>query len=547
NDGPDSGNGTQFLSQLATGVTNLAVSCTFTGNGALCPTLFTGINSISGILTTFPNNGEVRITITGRFPVISPTSVPHVATIIPPLGSSETDSGNNASIVSTTITTLPADVASVISGGTDPWEYNTPVTYEITHTNNGSGIADGGRIGFYIYNTVLPQYSTLNINITGVSISCIGSGGAVCPNLTGLTLPTFIRGLHTNDSRSYNDAFYRLLQVGVWPNGGSLKFTITFTPISNTNPSCEIGGALITPNIIANSYSIPPPGISDPNGSNDDDIQLTSSEDVLIDTCPIVDVASVISGGTDPWEYNTPVTYEITHTNNGSGIADGGRIGFYIYNTVLPQYSTLNINITGVSISCIGSGGAVCPNLTGLTLPTFIRGLHTNDSRSYNDAFYRLLQVGVWPNGGSLKFTITFTPISNTNPSCEIGGALITPNIIANSYSIPPPGISDPNGSNDDDIQLTDIHTDSCVDIASSIDVNPLYAYVSTSMQIVMNYRSGLGTASGSLITGYLSSGFIYDSWSCVSSGGALCGSLVYDAITQTFPGTVPYLPNGGQ
>jgi len=40
-------------------------------------------------VSVFPNNGIVEITITGRFAMISPTSVSHIATINVPSGNSD--------------------------------------------------------------------------------------------------------------------------------------------------------------------------------------------------------------------------------------------------------------------------------------------------------------------------------------------------------------------------------------------------------------------------------------------------------------------------
>jgi len=143
---------------LFSGAQNVNVTCTGTGGGASCP-IFTTISNatVQGNIPTFPNGSSVTLQVTGRFPLIAPTSVRNEVTISVPTGMSELNSATNIAITNTQITMLPADLAvtnftqsytgsisttSVTNTGTYSTDIfvdtPTPLIFSTTYTNNGS-------------------------------------------------------------------------------------------------------------------------------------------------------------------------------------------------------------------------------------------------------------------------------------------------------------------------------------------------------------------------------------------------------------------------
>jgi len=161
--------------------------------------------------------------------------------------------------------------ASVLAGA--------PISYTLTVDSLGPDSADGARITDNVPGT-----------ITGVTISCSASGGAVCPSTTGLTTLAAVA-------------------IPTLPAGGQLVFTV-----NGTAPNAQT--------TLSNSASIAAPaGTNDPTPANNSAGPVTTTVNANVDLAVsgvLTNTGSVYTGDT--------VGYTFTVTNNGPGDATGAPV-----------------------------------------------------------------------------------------------------------------------------------------------------------------------------------------------------------------------------
>ncbi len=175
---------------------------------------------------------------------------------------------------------IPNADVSITKTGPSTVNLGNTVTYNLIASNAGPTTAHGA-----IVNDVVPAA------LSGVTISCSASSGAVCPSTAGLT--------------TLSNVF-----IPTFPVGGSITFTIIGTTTA--------AGTLTNTATIA-----PPSGANDPNLSNNTSSTITTTvldpPDIgLVKSCPTP--ANCTTASQIP---NTELTYQIDFSNTGGASASG--------------------------------------------------------------------------------------------------------------------------------------------------------------------------------------------------------------------------------
>jgi uncharacterized repeat protein (TIGR01451 family)/fimbrial isopeptide formation D2 family protein len=175
------------------------------------------------------------------------------------------------------------------------------VTYTLVATNLGTPAATGSTIT-----------DNVPAGLTGVTISCAATGGAVCPTTTGLT--------------TLSNVF-----ITTFPNGGQLTFTITGTatagPLSNV-------ATIAVPN-----------GATDPTPANNTSATINTTVNV-----PDLTLAKADGGN---FTVGSSGTYTLTVTNSGTA----PTVGTITVTDTLPTGVTVNGGAAG-GITEGGTNGA---------------------------------------------------------------------------------------------------------------------------------------------------------------------------------------------
>ncbi|MCU1412911.1 MAG: hypothetical protein JWN80_251 [Microbacteriaceae bacterium] len=274
------------------------------------------------------------------------------------------------------------------------------------------------------------------------------------------------------------------------PAGSSVTYTIDATA-SATPPAIVQNTASATPpsgGTCSSGSSVPPPCTA----------TVTISPDPIITILKTADVTALTPNGI--------VVYTVHVTNTGVTSAAG---------TVVSDPLPAGIAAFS-SWSCAASGGALCPAASG--------------AGALNET------IAVYPAGSSLTYTITARasaslPLSTVNtasavpPAGGLCGAALTV----------PPCVST--------VSLSPIPEVTITKVADRISLLPSGTVVYT----VVGSNVGLVAADGSVIDDPIVTGLTSYSWSCASTGGALCpttsgAGAVHETIAA-FPagGTVRY------
>jgi uncharacterized repeat protein (TIGR01451 family) len=373
NNGVAAADGATFSDTLPAALSGVSVACTSTvGVGTTpcssIPVTLSG-STITGSIPAFPSGGKVVLTITGVATVTSGTFV-NTATVTNPPGTTDPNPGNNTSTVSTIIAT-PINRAdlSVAKVGTTAAIPGGPISYSIDVVNAGPGAANGA-----VFTDTVPAV------VTGVTWTCTASGGAVCPAASG-----------SGNTISQT--------IAIFPMNGALRYQITGTLSAMALPGASVSNtATITP----------PTGVTDPEPGNN---TSTSTTTVVTTPPPQADVA-ISKVGPSTISAGGSVTYTIVAVNNGPAAANG---------TVITD--TVPSALTGVTWTCVGTGGAVCSVASGsgnvnVTLTSFPNGAQ---------ATIRI--TGTGPSSGSFQNTAIITPpptVVDPDPTDNIGGPVIT-------------------------------------------------------------------------------------------------------------------------
>ena len=167
NSGPSAGDGASYSDVVPAGITNVAATCGSPLGGAVCATPTVSGNTVSGKVTTLPKSGSVTITITGKAPA-SPTTLTNTATVTAPAGTTDPNTTNNSSTVTTTVTNAIA-ISATVDNGVTYIAGGSLVDYAITVSNAGPLTASGVNVS-----------NPLPTNLVGATWTCSGSGGATC-------------------------------------------------------------------------------------------------------------------------------------------------------------------------------------------------------------------------------------------------------------------------------------------------------------------------------------------------------------------------------
>jgi hypothetical protein len=178
----DAADWSSFINTFPAWAKNIVATCTSTSNGATCPTSFiTWSTTVQGTIPTFPYNGSVEITISGRYAVPSSTSVSNRVVVSVPIGMTELDSSTNDAQTNTTINVRPADLSTTVSQSTWNIVFGQPITYTMTHKNNWSWPADLSRLYDYFQFSYQTWYIQWQLTYENFTVTCNATWWAICP------------------------------------------------------------------------------------------------------------------------------------------------------------------------------------------------------------------------------------------------------------------------------------------------------------------------------------------------------------------------------
>lgn len=219
-----------------------------------------------------------------------------------------------------------ADLAIIKTDGSATYVPGAPITYTLTLTNSGPGVANSVDI-----------IDTVPASITGVTASCSSTGSATCGT----------------NATSGNSVSFRSASITAAATD-SITLTVSGTVAANTTGT------------LANTATVVPgsgASFNDPNAAND------SSTDT--DTRAAQADLSVVKTGPAHVDPGQDITYSVVIANNGTDAADGAT-----YSDPVPSPA-----IGAVAASCgNATGGAICasPTVAGNdvsgTIPTLPAG-----------------------------------------------------------------------------------------------------------------------------------------------------------------------------
>ena len=450
--------GTVVADVVPAGMTGVTWTCVAAG-GAACPQA-SGSGGINATLATFPSGGSVTWTISGQW-APTPTPLVNRAEATPPAGSScVTTDPTQAPTAPPCIASATVGVPAV--GTTTAFEAgsvaapNSTVTYTVSYTSNGGVAADGSLI-----NDPVPA------GVASQTWTCVGTGGAICPAASG-TGP--INGT-----------------VTTFPVGGTLVYTVVAT-LTATPPATLVNTSTITP---------PSPGICATGSA----LPCTAQTTIAV-TPPSVGTNTAFAPGSTVTPNGT-VNYTVDFTSSGPGPADGS-----IINDPMPA------GVASQTWTCVASGGAVCPAVSG-TGP--IAGT-----------------VATFPNGGRLVYSVAAT-LTATPPATLVNTSTITPpagGTCANGSPVPCTATANIAGA------PVAVGTSTAFAPGTTLVANGTVSYT------VEYTSSGGGAADGSTIHDPVPAGVVSQTWTCTASGGAVCPAA---SGTGPITGTVATFPTGGR
>ncbi|MBU2937962.1 gliding motility-associated C-terminal domain-containing protein [Lacinutrix sp. C3R15] len=314
----NSGNSVSNVSFSQTINTNATIVSYISQNPIGGTTLITNFsqnaNVITGTITSLPAASSIEVKVIVRAPEII-GGIATNANVTPPTNSTDTNTGNNTSIISIDVTDVPIDFTitqTQISPpeGTAISTWNDTVTYEFTITNHSSiAYPLNGFTTFLSLNT--PQsYGKPFAQL--LSVNCINAtGGTNCIDTVNITpTPVIINS-------SAEVTIFDFEESHEYSAGGSLTFEMVYQYLEpecaeiidtiNVTSSGEI--SLMHSNLSANS--------SNTITTNLVEAQLCQETDVCIETVQInpLPVNTEIA-------WNEPITFETTICNNGPLDAD---------------------------------------------------------------------------------------------------------------------------------------------------------------------------------------------------------------------------------
>ncbi|MEO1030434.1 MAG: gliding motility-associated C-terminal domain-containing protein [Bacteroidota bacterium] len=307
-------------------------------------------NVVTASIENMPNNASVELLVL----VTAPTNLGGIAangTVNPPPGTTDTNTGNNQSIIS--IDVLDVVIDFVVSHtqiqptpGTAINDWGDEVTYQFTITNNSAidfpiDSIDGKLLLSSTFDNGQPIAEF-------VSLDCIGAtNGTLCPDLSNLnSMSSVIDASNITDAPS----IFTLLQNFEVTSSGSITFELVYR---YSNISCSPNPAPIT------VESVIVIGLNHENLSSSNSNNVTTNL-INAELCPLTDICietvQVDPEVSEPLQYDSNITLETTVCNNGPSEAP---IRFFLQNL------TPTIPWSIISLNCIETTGPVaCDDFT---------------------------------------------------------------------------------------------------------------------------------------------------------------------------------------
>jgi len=502
NDGPSPANDATIRDMLSNFTINVGnINIDFTGcvatGGAVCPTLNDvtlagGGYVFNTTVPVFPLGSSITITYTAEFVSNNSTScglgaIDNMAQVLAPEGLENT-AFDSLSSVRTPAEDVPCpkvalhtlktiDLAEIAPGDT--------ATYTVSFANAGPAAADGA--------TIRDTLSNFTFNVGSIEIefvSCVPSGGAVCPTFTDAILP--------GGGTVFNTT------VPTFPSGSSIVITYTAKFIGNNSTSCGLGAVDNT------AQALPASGIENTAVDSLASVR-TPAEDV---PCPKVALHTLKTVDLDLITPGDTATYTVSIANDGPEDADGSRIR-----------DVLTAQLTGVDsvdvefVSCVTTGGAVCPTLTGLSSPT---GGTLFDT-----------VVPTFPNGSSLTITYTATFVASETNTCGSG-------FVQNyTQALEPAGMENTAFDNASTVRTPA----NCSEVTVNKTVSPTSLRQGQTLRYdIVVSNAGPSVADAIAFSDPISAAIDVTSVSCVS---AQCGPVAFDPATRIVTSQIPSLQVG--
>ncbi len=527
NAGPNSADGATFIDKLFFPATNVTASCSSATLGATCPSpTITGSNPISvgGTITTFPVGAVVKITVQGNFPLGGASSVTNTATISTPSGVTETNSLTNTSTINTQIDNT-ADLQATIVGSPATYVGSGDYTFTIVYKNNSLISIPSAAINEEFFN------SSTGTTSFG-PISCVASGGVVCPSPASLA----------RRSSGYSSA-----TITNWPAGATLTITYTMTYTAGCGSSSVARYFYSHASIRIDSLASP--NLVDSNQTNNDQF-LTYN--FYPTNCPPVEM-SVSKTGT-PSTYNGDGTYQYTvvYTNNSGftvplvSIKDIFSVPTNSdYNSPPTYLFTASLS----SVSCVASGGVICP--TGLAMEQQIAYDEDYNQPYLSGTYLYNKQVSNWPDNATLTitYTATITAINLSDPVWSTCGATILIDNIA-AVTVLTPGYTELNALNNTQIKKYEIVNPPCkiIDLRTSVSI-PQYLGAGDYLDTITYTNVGATNVDTVKIEHtydhYFTDAVSFSSISCVASGGVVCPTGLAMTLIGNYPTYSQYTLGG--
>jgi len=340
---------------------------------------------------------------------------------------------------------------------------------------------------------------TVNAGVADLAVQKNGPAAVQAGSLITYTLTLINNGLSAANGATFSDTLPAGLTgvsatcTGTSGSGTSacaaIPLTVTGTSISGSIPQFPSGGSVLISvratapanGPLVNTVTItPPPGVNDPVPSNN-----TSTVTTNVGTPPLEADISVVKAGPSAVSVLGAISYVIDVVNAGPGAANGS-----VFTDTVPAA------ITGVSWTCTASGQAVCPSANGA-------------GNSINQT------LAIMPMNGRLRYVVT-------------GTAPAAATTLANTATVAtPPGVTDPNPSNNTSTVSTVVSTTSLT--VANLSMSKIGPATVTPFGVVrytlVATNNGPASADGATVTDTFPNVLSGVTWTCTASAGASCGA----------------------
>ena len=421
NAGPSAATNAVVTDVVSSAITGVSWTCAATGSGASCSSASGSGNTIS-LPVTLPLGTSATMVITGTIAPTTPAGpLDNMATVAAAAGTTDPDTSNNSSAVTSTVAPF-ADlrISKSRTGAAVP---GSTATYLVTATNNGPT----GVVGALITDNLPAAF-------TAATWTCAPANGGGCAASGSGSLST----------------------LADLPSGASVTFTIT----GIVSP-----GATGT---LSNTATIAPPsGVTDPRPGNNTATDIGALN-------PSGDLAISKTNGGIASTPGSATSYTIRVTNTGPSVATNAAVndtvpaslsGVTWTCTATPGSTCTAPSGTGSiasSVTLVGGGvatyeltGTIAPNASGsltntatVTAPGgFTDTDTTNNTATDTDALGRVANLGITKTDGAassipgspIRYTVV---VSNAGPSSALAAAVdsLPSSLINASWTCAPSG-----------------------------------------------------------------------------------------------------------